>query len=133
MGAGGAERMVLTDATGLPRTQFESAVCCFSERGQFADDAEQQGVKVWCLNEFPTLRHPLVLYRLYRVIRAYRPDIVHTHLQAPNLYGRLMALVAGVRVLVASEHNVYTAKARRHVFVERLLARRTAALIAQSE
>jgi glycosyltransferase involved in cell wall biosynthesis len=70
---------------------------------------------------------------LYRIIRAFRPDIVHTHLQAPNLYGRLMALAAGVPVVIASEHNVYVSKARRHVWIERLLAPRTTALVAVSE
>ena len=88
---------------------------------------------MWCLETFPSLRRPAALYRLYRIIRAFQPDIVHTHLQAPNLYGRLMALAARVPVVIASEHNVYAAKAGRHVWIERLLARRTAALIAVSE
>ena len=35
--------------------------------------------------------------------------------------------------MIASEHNVYAAKAGRHVWIERLLARRTAALVAVSE
>jgi glycosyltransferase involved in cell wall biosynthesis len=133
LGVGGAERLVLMAATRLPSAQFESAVCCFTKRGPFGDDAERLGVKVWCLGEFPSLRHPLVLFQLYRIIREFRPDIVHTHLQAPNLYGRLMAFAARVPVVVTSEHNVYTAKARRYIFVERLLARRTNAIIAVSE
>jgi glycosyltransferase involved in cell wall biosynthesis len=133
LGVGGAERLVLMAATGLPRATFESAICCFIERGRLADEAERHGVKVWCLEAFPSLRRPAALYRLYRIIRAFRPDIVHTHLQAPNLYGRLMALAARVPVVIASEHNVYTAKAGRHVWLERLLIRRTAALVAVSE
>jgi glycosyltransferase involved in cell wall biosynthesis len=133
MGVGGAERLVLMAATGLPRATFESAVCCFIERGRFADEAEEQGIKVWCLDEYPSMRHPVALYRLYRTIRSFRPDIVHTHLQAPNLYGRLMALMARVPVVVASEHNVYSSKAARHILLERLLARRTTALVAVSE
>jgi glycosyltransferase involved in cell wall biosynthesis len=133
LGVGGAERLVLMAATGLPRAAFESAVCCFIERGRLADEAERHQVKVWCLEAFPSLRHPVALFRLYRIIRAFKPDIVHTHLQAPNLYGRLMALAAGVPVVIATEHNVYTAKAGRHVRIERWLARRTAAIVAVSE
>ena len=97
LGVGGAERVVLMAATGLPRATFETAVCCFIERGQFAGEAERQGVTVWCLDTFPSLRQPAALYRLYRIIRAFRPDIVHTHLQAPNLYGRIMALLRACR------------------------------------
>jgi glycosyltransferase involved in cell wall biosynthesis len=132
LGVGGAERLVLMAATGLPRETFESAVCCFIERGRLADEVERHGVKVWCLDAFPSLRHPAALYRLYRIIRAFRPDIVHTHLQAPNLYGRLMAIAARVPIVMATEHNVYASKARRHVWMERVLARRTAALVAVS-
>ena len=133
LGVGGAERLVQAAATGLPRATFDTAVCCFTERGAFADAVERAGVPVWCLGTFPSLRHPAALARLFRVIRGYAPHIVHTHLQAPNLYGRLAALAAGVPVVVASEHNVYTAKARRHVIVERWLARHTSALVAVSE
>jgi len=132
LGVGGAERLVLMAATGLGN-EFETAVCCFSERGLFADEAERHGIRVWCLGTFPSLRHPVALLRLYRLIRRYAPDVVHTHLQAPNLYGRLAAIAAGVPVVIASEHNVYTTKARRYVAVERWLARRTTAIVAVSE
>jgi glycosyltransferase involved in cell wall biosynthesis len=133
LGVGGAERLVFTAATGLPRATFETAVCCFSERGPFADAAERAGVPVWCLGTFPSVSHPAALARLFRIIRSYAPDIVHTHLQAPNLYGRLAALAARVPVVIASEHNVYTSKARRYVLVERWLARHTSALVAVSD
>jgi len=43
-----------------------------------------------------------------------------------------MALAARVPVVIASEHNVYTAKERRHIMIERWLARRTTALVAVS-
>lgn len=130
---GGAERLVVSAATGLPRDAFENAVCCLAERGALATEVEQAGVPVWLVGEFPGLRHPVAFWRLWRIIARYKPQIVHTHLQSANLYGRLAARLAGVPVIVATEHNVYRAKARRYIVVERALARVTDAIVAVSE
>jgi L-malate glycosyltransferase len=133
LGFGGAERLVVSAATRLPPSEFESVICCLAERGPLADEAEGAGIRVESIGAFPGLSHPIALLRLFRLIKALRPDVVHTHLQAANLYGRFAAWLAGVPIIVASEHNVYTSKAPRYVAVERLLARRTGALIAVSE
>jgi glycosyltransferase involved in cell wall biosynthesis len=129
---GGAERLVVAATAGLPRARFESAVCCLAERGPLADEAERSGSPVWCIGEFPGLRHPLAFRRLVGTIASFRPHIVHTHLQSANLYGRLAAILTGVPIIVSTEHNVYASKPRRYIAVERMLARRTRALIAVS-
>ena len=43
-----------------------------------------------------------------RLLKARRPDILHTHLYHPNLYGRLGALGLGLPGVVAAVHNSYT-------------------------
>jgi len=133
LGIGGAERLVVSAATRLPRGEFESVICCLAEPGLLAGEAQRAGVRVVCVGDFPGVRHPLAFARLVRLIRAERPDVVHTHLQAANLYGRCAALIAGAPAIVATEHNVYASKAARYVAVERWLARRSDALVAVSE
>src|SRR6185295_563471 len=108
------------------------AICVLTERGPLAAEAEAIGIPLFCVGEFPGLRHPLAFARLVRTIRAFGPMIVHTHLQSANLYGRLAARIARVPIIVATEHNVYTIKARRYVRIERWLARTTDALVAVS-
>ena len=130
---GGAERLVVSAAIALPRSEFDVAICTLAERGPLNADADRAGVRTWCVDSYPGLRHPAAFSKLVRIIRAFRPDIVHTHLQSPNLYGRMAALIARVPVIVATEHNVYAGKQRRYVAVERWLARRTTALVAVSE
>jgi L-malate glycosyltransferase len=132
LGIGGAERLVVSAARGLSAPRFEHAICCLAERGPLAAEAEAAAVPVFCVDEFPGLRHPFAFARLIRIIRAFRPTIVHTHLQSANLYGRLAARLARVPVVVATEHNVYVGKARRYILVERFLARITDAMIAVS-
>jgi glycosyltransferase involved in cell wall biosynthesis len=131
LGVGGAERLVVSAARELP-PRFESAICCLTDRGPLADEAAAAGIPVFCVGQFPGLSHPFAFLALQRTIRRFRPAIVHTHLQSANLYGRLAAILAGVPVVAATEHNVYEHKRRRYVIAERWLARRTDALIAVS-
>jgi len=71
------------------------------------------------------------LARMWRLIRAERPDIVHTHTAMAGCLGRVAALVAGVPILVHTFHGNslrgYFAPFVESVFrrVERLLGRFT--------
>lgn len=44
---------------------------------------------------------------LHRLFRRLRPDIVHTHNPKPGVYGRLAARVAGVPLVVNTQHGLY--------------------------
>ena len=80
LGAGGAERMAVHIVLGLDRRRFEPAVVAYSSR--YGSDLEQQldqaGVKTWFLGKGPGF-DARTYYRLYRVFKEFRPDVVHTH------------------------------------------------------
>ena len=74
-----------------------------------------------------------------RVIREYRPDIVHTHTAKAGLIGRIAAVICRVPVRVHTFHGhvlygYFGGAAIRGIrILERLLARRTTALVAVGE
>jgi len=80
LGAGGAERMAVHIVQGLNRRRFEPAVVAFS--GRYGTDLEQQldqtGLKTWFLGKGPGF-DARTFYRLHRVFKEFRQDIVHTH------------------------------------------------------
>ena len=80
LGTGGAERMAAHIATRLDCQRFEAAVLSISK--PLGTDVEQlladAGVKVWYLGKGPGFDYRIYA-KLHRVLRAYRPDIVHTH------------------------------------------------------
>ena len=91
------------------------------------------------------LRDLRAFWRIYRVFRRWRPDIVHTHMAKAGSLGRLAALVynrtrgAGRRArLIHTYHgHVFegyfgSPSTRSFLFVERWLGKRTDALIAIS-
>lgn len=66
-------------------------------------------------------------------MRRLHPDIVHTHLFLGNTVGRLAALWARVPVIVATEHSLYPQKRWPSKTLDRVLARRTTAVMAVSQ
>ncbi|SRR6266478_6225818 len=80
----------------------------------------------------------IALWKIYRLLRRERPQIVHTHTAKAGTLGRLAALLAGVPVLVHTFHgNIFDgyfspAKTRLFLFVERLLAHFTDRIITVS-
>jgi glycosyltransferase involved in cell wall biosynthesis len=86
---------------------------------------------------------PLSDYRAYgelkKLIRSFKPDIVHTHAAKPGAIGRLAASAAGVPVIVHTFHgHVFHSyfnplKTRFFINAERYLARKSSAIIAISQ
>jgi glycosyltransferase involved in cell wall biosynthesis len=76
----GAERVAVSLACGLDRSRFEPAVVSLYDAfpGGFESDLEAHGVKVWHLGKRRGF-DPRMWYRLARVIRSFRPSIIHTH------------------------------------------------------
>lgn len=75
------------------------------------------------------LRDLVSLWRLYRVLRAERFTVVHTHTPKPGLLGQLAARMAGVPVIVNTIHGFYfhdgmhPAWRRFYIAVEKVAAR----------
>ncbi|MDP3704015.1 MAG: glycosyltransferase, partial [Candidatus Omnitrophota bacterium] len=131
LGLGGAEQVVIRLASGLDRGRFEPVICCLSDEGPFAEQARAAGITVVALGKRG--RYDVtVLWKLIRLMRVRRVDVVHTHLWGANLWGRLAARLASVRTLVATEHNVDTWKPWYYFWLDRWLAGRTSALVAVS-
>jgi len=107
--------------------------------------AEAHGVEVVKIDELhreiSPLRDLVAVFRLARLIRAERPQILHTHTAKAGAIGRLAALVAGPDgppIVVHTFHghvlHGYFDPFRTRVFrlLERFLARSSTALIAVS-
>lgn len=76
------------------------------------------------------------LWKVIRIARAYRPDIVHTHLAKAGFVGRVAAMLSGARAVVHTYHgSVFRGYFGRHesaiyLGIERALARITTRIVA---
>lgn len=106
LGAGGAERMAVHIVLGLNRHRFEPAVVAYS--GRYGSDLEQHldqaGLKTWFLGKGPGF-DARTYYRLHRVFKEFRPDIVHTHVHVMR-YAFPSLLYFKPRLMVHTVNNL---------------------------
>jgi glycosyltransferase involved in cell wall biosynthesis len=109
MPVGGAEDLVAGIVRGLDHRRFSVSVATLGTPGPVGQELRAQGYDMTSLG-FDIRRSSV--WRLAGAVRRLlikrRPDILHTHLYHPNLYGRLGALGLGLSGVVASVHNSYT-------------------------
>ncbi len=124
MPVGGAENMVLALATCLDPREFQVTVACLGAPGAMAEELAREGRPVLSLGLDPKRTPAWRLYGAARsLLKEVQPDILHTHLYHPNLYGRLAALGLGLKGVVATVHNLYKRVKLHRCLLNALLAR----------
>lgn len=132
-GIGGSERHLLTLLPALANSGIEVRMCILAggDFQLFTQPMKQRGIDTvitgagWDVN-------PLLLARIRREIRRFRPDLVHTHLMHGDFYGQMAARLSGVPAVSSvhgTTHSVYQRRLYRSA--GRLaghLARRTIAI-----
>jgi len=122
---GGAERQFVDLLNAMPGAD-RLAVFTSADRG----GGDLRGVLDPAIEQVEVLvrRRSLIagLRRLAAVLRSCRCDVVHTHMYTANLYGSLAAKLAGVPVVVTTEHGENRWKGPYHRFVERRIISRIA-------
>jgi glycosyltransferase involved in cell wall biosynthesis len=117
--AGGAEQQLRLL---LRHTRHQAAVVTLYNRGLVADAIEADGTRVVDLG-MRSNRDVSALRRLVRLMRAGRYEVVHVHLYRACVYGRIAARMAGIPVVVTTEHSIgdHQIEGRRKTWGVRLL------------
>jgi len=105
---GGAERNTYYSIQGLDRDRYEVdlAIGRDSQPDLLSNYAYGRVFQINPLVRDPNpLLDPIALLRLYKLIRANRYDIVHTHTGKAGALGRIAARMAGVPIIVHGLHG----------------------------
>lgn len=103
---GGAETQVFHLATGLRARGWETEVVSMLTGGTMADRFREAGIPLHELGICRGVPDPRAILRLRRIIRSFRPDVVHSHMVHANLLARVTRLVCPMPALVATAHNI---------------------------
>ncbi len=104
--AGGKERQLVELLKGLVRSNIEVLLVVMDSADFFKRDAQALGIT---MREMPRQRRwdPLVFLRLWHVLKAYKPDAIHTHDWMTSFYALPLAKALGVPLVNGSIRNSF--------------------------
>ena len=107
MGLGGADQQLLSAAQVLRARGHEILIVSLTPLGPMGLEARASGLRTESLEMARGIPDPRGLYRLAKLARAWKPEVVHSHMVHANLMARALRLMVPVPVLVSTIHNIY--------------------------
>ena len=101
---GGTETMLLKLLEKIDRTKFEFIIISLTSKGYIGTRIEKLGYKVYpiFMSKFPS---PKKFWKLVRLLRELKPNLVHTRLNHANLVGGVAAKIAKVEKVCWGVHQ----------------------------
>ena len=106
MGMGGADQQILLLARAMRSRGHDVRIIALAPLGPMGLEAQREGIQVESLELGRNLGAIPRVLRLVRIIRAWRPDVLHSHMVHANLLARAIRPVARVRALVSTIHSI---------------------------
>lgn len=140
---GGAQRDVLYMAKKLDKNEF-NVLLITSAKGMLVNEAKEiEGIKLFLIPELQRKINPfrdfIAFFKIFRIIKKEKIDIIHTHSSKAGILGRWLAKLIGVPIILHTVHgwgfNDYQPNLIKKFFIllERLSARITTKLITVSK
>lgn len=106
MGMGGADQQLLSAAEALRARGWNARIVSLTPLGPMGWQARQQGIPTDSLEIPRGVPDPRGVMRLARLIRAWKPHVLHSHMVHANLLARFIRPLAPVPVLVSTIHSI---------------------------
>jgi len=110
---GGAEEQVIRLGYAFQGRGWKVMIVSMLPPGVMPADFACHGIPLAHLNMRRGVPDPRGLYRLVRLIRQFRPDLVHSHMTHANLLARAARIFAPFPALVCTLHNLTMAGVQR--------------------
>jgi glycosyltransferase involved in cell wall biosynthesis len=133
---GGIQQQLVSLLRAYDREILNPTVCCFGPKREIGGEIEKLGIEIVALNRTRYSKFtPGIVRDIYRLIKDRDIHVLRTHKYRANLYGRLAGWLAGVPVVISSEHNIYREKEKRlyRRIINKVLSGCTDKVIAVSE
>ena len=104
LGVGGTETHILELASRIDRTRFDVTVCSLKTGGDLVEELRTRGIRVVSLEGMGKL-DARVLFRLWKLLRKERPDIIQAFLFWANIPARLLGRIFGEFPVISTYHD----------------------------
>lgn len=106
MGMGGADQQLLSAAGTLRDRGWNARIVALTALGPMGLQAREQGIPTDSLEMPRGVPDPRGVIRLVRLLRSWKPEILHSHMVHANLMARIFRPIAPVPVLISTIHSI---------------------------
>jgi glycosyltransferase involved in cell wall biosynthesis len=104
LGRGGAERQLVNQILAHDRSSIQSSVIVLNPPLHLAHELKTAGVAITTF-DLPRFRDfTRAIFRLTAMVKALKPDIIHTWLTRADIYGRIAAMLGGRIPVISGIH-----------------------------
>lgn len=128
---GGAEQLKIIIEKYLAKEKYSITYCCIRKTGVIGNEIIKIGGDVVTFNSNDKFYNFFATYRLYKIVKKVKPDLIHSSLFNANFHARIVGILTNIPV-ITEEHGMYIWKRWYHIAIDRLLARFTYKIIAPS-
>lgn len=120
---GGLQRVVVDLAKNLNKEKFNVTVCALKSGGPLEGELKTAGIKIIKIQHTPGRVDYFSFWKLYKILKTEKPDIIHTHNTHPLIDGTIASLLSGVPVRIHTDHARQFPDKNRYMMIERLFSR----------
>lgn len=103
---GGAERRLINDLKLINKQRFECAVSVLFNQFTLEEEISKAGISIYKLN-FKSFADLAGFRRLLKLIKIFKPDIIHTQLFWADIFGRIAGKISGIPSVTTIQSSVY--------------------------
>lgn len=103
---GGAETQLVNLAPKLKYKGWDVWVVSMLPPQAFVEELKNADIPLATLNMRRGVADPRAVFRLVKILREWRPDIVHSHMVHANLLARVARIFYRIPVLISTAHNI---------------------------
>ncbi|MCM8772865.1 MAG: glycosyltransferase [Candidatus Omnitrophica bacterium] len=127
---GGAEKQLYLLIKNLDKKIFETVLISLRS-GRMKEDFKKI-TKLYILEK--KYKFDLfILFRLIKILKREKPNILHTFMFTSNFWGRIAGIICKIPVIIASERSLDLWKKWYHLFIDKILLKFTKKIVCNSE
>ncbi len=129
---GGMEQVAADLVRNLDKSRFKPVVVCINELGSLGEELLAEGFTVIRLKRMIPILSFLFPFELIKVIRRYRPDVIHVHCGCWHK-AAMAGWLTGVNNIIYTDHGRLFPDSWKTILLDRIFSRVTHHIVAVSE
>lgn len=85
-------------------------VVCVCSKGPYSEELRRSGLNVINIpieRKIMSFSNLIAIYRLYKLFKSERPDVLHVHTPIASIFGRIAGKLAKVPIIIYTAHGFY--------------------------